>query len=117
MPGWCGCRLWLRTLDTAGAAARAHDADIIAIAGAGACLNYRDSACGVPARGLTFTDGEYLVFSPGFKTKMLVVASGDRRRKWPRQSKNGRTISGCWCVAPRPEKQEVRRRCGWRHEE
>jgi hypothetical protein len=73
VPGWCGCRLWLRTLDTAGAAARAHDADIIAIAGAGGCLNFRDSAYGVAARGLAFIDGKYLIFSPRFKAKMHLL--------------------------------------------
>ncbi|CAN6218441.1 unnamed protein product [Urochloa humidicola] len=44
VPGKRGCRLWLGTFDTAEAAARAHDAAMLAIAGAGACLNFADSA-------------------------------------------------------------------------
>ncbi|KAG2644700.1 dehydration-responsive element-binding protein 1A-like [Panicum virgatum] len=44
VPGRRGCRLWLGTFDAADAAARAHDAAMLAIAGAGACLNFADSA-------------------------------------------------------------------------
>ena len=43
VPGRRGCRLWLGTFNTAEAAARAHDAAMLAIAGAGACLNFADS--------------------------------------------------------------------------
>ena len=44
VPGRRGCRLWLGTFDAAEAAARAHDAAMLAIAGPGACLNFADSA-------------------------------------------------------------------------
>ena len=44
VPGRRGCRLWLGTFDAADAAARAHDAAMLAIAGPGACLNFADSA-------------------------------------------------------------------------
>ncbi|CAL5073220.1 unnamed protein product [Urochloa decumbens] len=44
VPGRRGCRLWLGTFDSAEGAARAHDAAMLAIAGAGACLNFADSA-------------------------------------------------------------------------
>ncbi|XP_066337504.1 dehydration-responsive element-binding protein 1A-like [Miscanthus floridulus] len=44
VPGRRGCRLWLGTFDTADGAARAHDAAMLAIAGAGAGLNFADSA-------------------------------------------------------------------------
>ncbi|CAN6198604.1 unnamed protein product [Urochloa humidicola] len=44
VPGKRGCRLWLGTFETAEAAARAHDAAMLAISGAGACLNFADSA-------------------------------------------------------------------------
>ncbi|GJM99291.1 hypothetical protein PR202_ga16380 [Eleusine coracana subsp. coracana] len=48
VPGRRGCRLWLGTFDTAEAAARAHDAAMISVAGAGACLNFADSAWLLP---------------------------------------------------------------------
>ena len=44
VPGRRGCRLWLGTFDAADAAARAHDAAMLAVAGPGACLNFADSA-------------------------------------------------------------------------
>ncbi|KAL6846739.1 hypothetical protein ACP4OV_024187 [Aristida adscensionis] len=58
VPGRRGCRLWLGTFLTAEAAARAHDAAMLAIAGAGACLNFADSAwlLAVPASYASLDD-------------------------------------------------------------
>ncbi|KAL6601724.1 hypothetical protein ACP70R_044944 [Stipagrostis hirtigluma subsp. patula] len=63
VPGRRGCRLWLGTFDTAEAAARAHDAGMLAIAGAGACLNFADSAwlLAVPASYSNLADVRHAV--------------------------------------------------------
>ncbi|CAO2200476.1 unnamed protein product [Urochloa humidicola] len=44
VPGRRGCRLWLGTFDSPDAAARAHDAAMLALCGASASLNFADSA-------------------------------------------------------------------------
>ncbi|CAL5000123.1 unnamed protein product [Urochloa decumbens] len=44
VPGSRGDRLWVGTFDTAEAAARAHDAAMLALCGASASLNFPDSA-------------------------------------------------------------------------
>ncbi|CAO2177246.1 unnamed protein product [Urochloa humidicola] len=44
VPGSRGDRLWVGTFDTAEAAARAHDAAMLALCGASASLNFADSA-------------------------------------------------------------------------
>jgi len=44
VPGSRGDRLWVGTFDTAEAAARAHDAAMLALCGADASLNFADSA-------------------------------------------------------------------------
>jgi len=56
VPGRRGCRLWLGTFDTADAAARAHDAAMLAIAGGACCLNFADSAwlLAVPASASSY---------------------------------------------------------------
>ncbi|KAF8701161.1 hypothetical protein HU200_033823 [Digitaria exilis] len=63
VPGRRGCRLWLGTFDTADAAARAHDAAMLAIAGASACLNFADSAwlLTVPASYASLADVRHAV--------------------------------------------------------
>ena len=81
VPGRRGCRLWLGTFDAAEAAARAHDAAMLAIAGPGACLNFADSAwlLAVPASYASLAEVRHAVAEAveGFQRREALSVSED----------------------------------------
>jgi hypothetical protein len=82
VPGRRGCRLWLGTFDAAEAAARAHDAAMLAIAGASACLNFADSAwlLAVPASYASLADVRRAVAEAVEDFQRREAAAGDDAR-------------------------------------
>ena len=81
VPGRRGCRLWLGTFDAAEAAARAHDAAMLAIAGPGACLNFADSEwlLAVPASYASLAEVRHAVAEAveGFQRREALSVSED----------------------------------------
>jgi hypothetical protein len=82
VPGRRGCRLWLGTFDAAEAAARAHDAAMLAIAGASACLNFADSAwlLAVPASYASLAEVRRAVAEAVEDFQRREAAAGDDAR-------------------------------------
>ena len=94
VPGRRGCRLWLGTFDAAEAAARAHDAAMLAIAGPGACLNFADSAwlLAVPASYASLAEVRHAVAE--------AIEEFQRREALPGEEEDARSATSSTTFSP-----------------
>jgi hypothetical protein len=101
VPGRRGCRLWLGTFDAADAAARAHDAAMLAVAGPGACLNFADSAwlLAVPASYASLAEVRHAVAE--------AVEEFQRREALPEEEEDARSATSSTPSSPASGEDEA----------